>query len=445
MKHEVAQLCAIQKAYRHSTVLEHLNLTLYQEDITFLTGDSGCGKSVLSRIIAGKLSPDAGSVRTMQGDPRERRIQAQVQYIGRDAALVDTLSVAENLCLPRLAGAISVRYAKKVRILAQSLFEAYQVKLDLDQNVRDLSYLSLLIVYCVRALHQKIKLIIFDDVMQPLTREERDVFFSWVQRLHTAGCCVLLCDMRRECGCANRILLLHGGAIAADLTPERYRMQQDALFSHADVPMPVYTTALQPKATASSPFYLPTLTGVRSIAPKRDGATGICISPAGAYRELFETVLRERTLEAYNPDIAVLRPEAFQSGYFPNLSVEENLLMPALRRIASGSVLLPKSHQRFIVEEWRSYISIDPTRWREPMRHFGRQQIQEVLLYRLLAKGAPRIVLVGLLDEADPLLHDKVLQFIRVAQQHQRYVILIGQHRRAVHEIEWMDVLQAHG
>lgn len=442
MKHEVVDLRNVMLAYRHSVVLQNLNVTLYQEDITFLTGASGCGKSVLAKVIAGKLQPDAGNVYHMGQQDRKNRLHASdVQYVGRDAALVGTLSVAENLCLPWLAGKMGIRYAKKVRVLAQSLFETYGVTLDLNQNVRNLSQLQMLIVYCVCAMHRKMRLVIFDDVLQPLTREEHIVFFSWVEHLHVSGCCVLISDMWRDCGCANRVLLLENGTIAADLSPERYYKQQAVLFEKQEE-----TQNYSGRQIASvqkqeqSVLHLPLACGVREIRLSESGVTGVCITPAKAYRALFEHVLKEDVLQKYNAGIAVLRPEAFQTGFFPNLSVAENLLMPALRRIADGGMLLPKSKQRFIVEEWGDYISIDRGRWREPMRHFGRQQIQEVLLYRLLAKGASRIVLVGLLDEADPLLHEKVLQFIRVAKLHRRQVVVIGQNKRALNDIHWVDI-----
>ena len=52
-------------SYVHSdkeVLFQHLNLTVNPGDKMALTGNNGCGKSTLMRIIAGDLSPVAGTV-----------------------------------------------------------------------------------------------------------------------------------------------------------------------------------------------------------------------------------------------------------------------------------------------------------------------------------------------------------------------------------------------
>lgn len=53
---------------RDGNALEHINLTLAEGEFVCLLGPSGCGKSTLLKIIAGFISPTAGTA-VMDGEP----------------------------------------------------------------------------------------------------------------------------------------------------------------------------------------------------------------------------------------------------------------------------------------------------------------------------------------------------------------------------------------
>jgi heme exporter protein A len=61
-----------------------------------ITGPNGAGKSSLLRVVAGLLSPSAGTIRLEGGDD-ELPLPAQVHYLGHLDAVKPSLSVAEAL------------------------------------------------------------------------------------------------------------------------------------------------------------------------------------------------------------------------------------------------------------------------------------------------------------------------------------------------------------
>src|SRR5262245_5576199 len=69
-------------------------------------GGSGSGKTVLLRLIAGLLSPDAGQIRVfevnIEGLSEEALlpIRRRLGYVFQGAALFDSLSVYENVAYP---------------------------------------------------------------------------------------------------------------------------------------------------------------------------------------------------------------------------------------------------------------------------------------------------------------------------------------------------------
>ena len=96
----------ITKRFGANTVLEGVNLKIYEGQITTIIGLSGGGKSVLLKHIIGLLKPDEGTI-LFKGKPfaemkkRERKESfGKMSYMFQDNALFDSMSVYENIALP---------------------------------------------------------------------------------------------------------------------------------------------------------------------------------------------------------------------------------------------------------------------------------------------------------------------------------------------------------
>lgn len=86
-------------------VLADVSLEIQRGEVVALVGPSGTGKSVLLKHIIGLLHPDAGDVRINgKSIPRASfhrltQVRLQLGYVFQDAALLDWLTVGENLRL----------------------------------------------------------------------------------------------------------------------------------------------------------------------------------------------------------------------------------------------------------------------------------------------------------------------------------------------------------
>ncbi len=96
----------VTKRFGTETVLEGVNLKIYEKQVTTIIGVSGGGKSVLLKLIIGLLKPDEGTI-LFRGksfaEMKKHEITAsfaRMSYMFQDNALFDSMTVYENIALP---------------------------------------------------------------------------------------------------------------------------------------------------------------------------------------------------------------------------------------------------------------------------------------------------------------------------------------------------------
>ena len=100
------ELKNVTKRFGERTILDRVDLTIFEGDITTIIGKSGVGKSVLLKHIIGLLRPDEGEIlfngKGLKDMIRKERksFKRQVSYMFQNNALFDSLTVFENIALP---------------------------------------------------------------------------------------------------------------------------------------------------------------------------------------------------------------------------------------------------------------------------------------------------------------------------------------------------------
>ncbi len=100
------ELTGVSKAFDGHVVLQELDLRVATGETVVILGRSGTGKSVTLKHIVGLIPPDTGSVRVegteVVGADRAtlRRIREQVAYLFQNGALVNWMTVRDNVALP---------------------------------------------------------------------------------------------------------------------------------------------------------------------------------------------------------------------------------------------------------------------------------------------------------------------------------------------------------
>lgn len=214
-----------------SPLLQGIHFTLAPGDRVALLGKSGSGKSLLLRLIAGIIAPDQGSIirnasaqiQTTQSS-RYSPPGADCGLVFQDGALLDDLSVWENMMLPRLE--LSGLSESACRKLAVGLAERVGLDAaDLDKFPYQLSGGMRKKVAIARAILPEPSLLLYDEPTAGLdpgaSRAIEDLI---LQIALSSGNATLMVthDLTSLARLNAEILFLHEGRIAFRGDYERF-------------------------------------------------------------------------------------------------------------------------------------------------------------------------------------------------------------------------------
>jgi phospholipid/cholesterol/gamma-HCH transport system ATP-binding protein len=93
--------------YSERTILEDVSFCVREREALAVLGPSGCGKTTLLKALTGLLVPSRGRIRiageTITGENAEQalsRVRRRIGVLFQSGALLDSLTVAENVSLP---------------------------------------------------------------------------------------------------------------------------------------------------------------------------------------------------------------------------------------------------------------------------------------------------------------------------------------------------------
>lgn len=106
MSARIVEVSDLRKGFETGPVLRGVSFAVDQGETLAVMGGSGSGKTVLLRLIAGLIRPDAGQVRVFGrniehlSEEQLLPIRRRMGYVFQGAALFDSLSVLENVAYP---------------------------------------------------------------------------------------------------------------------------------------------------------------------------------------------------------------------------------------------------------------------------------------------------------------------------------------------------------
>jgi branched-chain amino acid transport system ATP-binding protein len=215
-------VAGVSKRFRGLVAVDQVSFEVAAGEIFAVIGPNGAGKTTLFAMIAGALTPDAGTI-TFAGARIDGSTPDAVcrRGIGRTFQIVrpfPALSVEDNVVI----GALLHRPMKAAREHARTILATLDLA---DKRAALASSLTLpdrKRLEVARALATDPKLLLLDEVMAGLRPTETDRMVAILRKLNRdTGVTILLIEhvMRAVLALAGRVLVLHHGAAIAQGTP----------------------------------------------------------------------------------------------------------------------------------------------------------------------------------------------------------------------------------
>ncbi|MGV3532217.1 MAG: sugar ABC transporter ATP-binding protein [Chthoniobacteraceae bacterium] len=210
----------ITKRFPGVIALQDVSFDLLPGEIHALCGENGAGKSTLIKLLSG-VHPH-GSYEgelLVDGQPVAFRNTADSEAAGiavihQELALVDGLTVAENIFLgaePRRFGLIDWGMVHRE---ARALLDRFKVDIDPAARCEDLGIGQKQLVEIVKALGKRSRMLILDEPTAALAEHEVQVLLNIVKDLRSRGiACVYISHKLEEVfAIADRITVLRDGS-----------------------------------------------------------------------------------------------------------------------------------------------------------------------------------------------------------------------------------------
>lgn len=219
----------LKKRFGDNVVLDGVDLLVQEGETLALLGPSGTGKSVLLKHAIGLLEPDEGDVivdgiSIVNATPAElAHVRKNVGYVFQNAALFDSLTVAENLYLAQSSEECD-REPRACRDEAKELLSRVNMKEDvLDKMPSELSGGMRKRVGVARAIASKPRYLLWDEPttgLDPVNADNIDDLIMEVSKELGVTSIVVTHDLDTAFEVGDRIALLYEGRVRASAKPQ---------------------------------------------------------------------------------------------------------------------------------------------------------------------------------------------------------------------------------
>ena len=234
MSARLIQFQGVRKSFGSEVVLDGIDLTIEEGQVTTIIGRSGVGKSVLLKHVIGLMRPDGGKILYRDTDlthlsrRQRRKMKREFSYMFQNSALFDSMTVYENIALPLQENTnlskekIDAKVTEKIEQLELARFPGkYPAQLSGGMRKR---------VALARALITEPAVILFDEPttgLDPIRKNAVHGMISQYQQRFGFTAVVVSHDIPDVFDISQRVAMLENGKIHFEGGPDEIQRCDD--------------------------------------------------------------------------------------------------------------------------------------------------------------------------------------------------------------------------
>ena len=218
------ELRGISKAFGPVQANKDISIRVRRGTIHGIVGENGAGKSTLMSILYGFYRADSGEI-FINGQHTEipdslSAIRAGVGMVFQHFKLVENFTVLENVILGAEAGALLRPSLAKARGLLKDLAREFELNVDPDALIENLSVGHQQRVEILKALYREADILILDEPTGVLTPSEADHLFRILRGLREQGKTIILIThkLREIMDVTDEVSVMRRGEMVATRT-----------------------------------------------------------------------------------------------------------------------------------------------------------------------------------------------------------------------------------
>ena len=193
----------ISKTYGNTKVLNSVSFEVKPGEVVALLGENGAGKSTVSGIIAGSVTPDQGGEMEWKGKEYKPNspgyaIQKGIGLIHQETRLLRELSVTENVFVGKLITKNGLVDFTTMNNIAKKQLNRLGLDISPNQLVRNLKMSAQQQIEIAKALCLDSELLIMDEPTSSLGETETNFLFDKIRQLKNEGVAFIYISHRLE-------------------------------------------------------------------------------------------------------------------------------------------------------------------------------------------------------------------------------------------------------
>lgn len=255
----VIRLENVSKSLSGKRVLDGVTLEAKRGEILSIIGGSGAGKSVTLKHIVGLLKPDQGRVFVLDKEITNAdkdtidKVREKIGYVFQNGALLNSLTVFENVALPLREHEKMTEQQIKQRV--EEVLDDVGLKEHMHKFPSELSGGMRKRASLARALVRHADILLYDEPttgLDPIRSNEINKLILSEKSKRGVTSVVVMHDMPSVWMISDRVALLRGGKIYAIGKPEEFKNSQDPVikqFINGETEGPFYDDSIQSSAS----------------------------------------------------------------------------------------------------------------------------------------------------------------------------------------------------